>query len=112
MLPKKQKFTKKTYIGYFIGYNSFDIYKVWNTNKNKINKTKNSIFDKSLCYNPTNIYLNQFINKLFIKIDLFKLIQLNFTDIIKINLTKLKLNSYQSKHLSKLKLHNNIKSLN
>ena len=58
MLPKKQKLTKKTYIGYFIKYNSFNIYKIWNTNKNKIIKTKNVIFDKNLHYNPTDINLN------------------------------------------------------
>ena len=108
MLLKKQKLTKRTHIGYFIGHNLFNIYKIWNINKNKIIKTKNVIFDKNLCYSFMDIDLNQFINKLFIKIDLFELIQLNFIETIEINLNKkLKLDP----HLLELKLHNNIESL-
>ena len=58
MLLKKQKLAKKTHIGYFIGYDSSNIYRIWNTSKNKIIKTKNIIFDKNLYYKPTNINLS------------------------------------------------------
>ena len=109
MLPKKQIFTKKTYIGYFIEYNLFNIYKIWNANKNKIIKIKNIILNKNFCCDFIDIDLNQLINELFIEIDLFKLIQSNSIKIIKINLNKeLKFNPY----LPTLKSHSNIEFSN
>ena len=109
MLPKKQKFTKKIHIGYLIEYNSSNIYEIWNTSKNKIIKTKDVTFDGNSHYNSTNIDLNQFIDKPFIEINLFKLIQLNFIKAIEINSNKkLKLNP----HLPKSKPYNNVESLN
>ena len=66
------------------------------------------MFNRNLCSDFTDIDLNQFINKSFIKTDLFKLIQLNLIEAVKIDLNKkLKFNPY----LLKSKLHNNIKSL-
>ena len=89
----------------------FNSYKIWNANKNKIMRVKNIIFDESLCYNSTNINLNQFINELFIELNFLELIQLSFNDIIEIDLKKnLNFNLYQSKNLSKLNLYNNIES--
>ena len=103
MLLKKQKFAKKIYVGYFIKYNSFKIDKIWNANKNKIIKIKNVIFDKNSCYNLTNIDLNQLISKLFIEIDWFELIQLNFVNIIEIDLKEIKIQFVSIKIFIKMK---------
>ena len=111
MLPKKQKLEKRTHIGYLIGYNSSNIYRIWNTSRNKIIRTRDIIFDENLCYNPTDIDLSQLINKPFIETDLPKPIQSDPVDIIEINSEEeQELNSYQSEHLSKLKSHNSIES--
>ena len=108
-ITKRIKIHKKIHIGYFIKYNLFNIYKIWNINKNKIIETKDITFDENSCYNFINIDLNQFINELLIEINLFKLIQLNLIETIKINSSKkLEFNPY----LLKLKSSNNIKSLN
>ena len=108
MLLKKQKFAKKTHVGYFIGYDLFNIYRIWNINKNKVIKTKDVIFDENLCYDSTDINLNQLINESFIEIDLFKLIQSNFIEVIEIDSNEeLEFNLY----LLKLKLYNNVESL-
>ena len=75
--------------------------------QNKIIKTKNIIFDKNSCYNFTDINLNQFINELFIEIDLLKLIQSNLIEAIEIDSNKkLKFDPY----LPESKLHSNVES--
>ena len=108
MLLKKQKLAERTHIGYFIGYNSSNIYRIWNVNKNKVIKTKNITFNENSCYDFTNIDLSQFISKPFIEIDLLELIQSNPIEAIEIDSNKkLKFNL----HLLESKLHNNIKSL-
>ena len=105
MLPKKQKLTRKIHIRYFIKYDSSNIYKILNVNRNKIIKIKNIIFDENSCYDPINIDLNQLINKLFIKIDLFKSIQSNPIEAVRIDLDeKLELNS----HLLEFKSHSTV----
>ena len=57
MLPRKQKLTKRAHIGYLIGYNSSNIYKIWDTNKNKIIKTRDVTFNENSHYHPTDIDL-------------------------------------------------------
>ena len=79
---------KKKIFKYFIRYNSFNIYNIWNASKNKIIKTQDIIFNENLGYNFTNIDLNEFINEPSIDIYLFELIQLNFTKIIEIDSNK------------------------
>ena len=107
MLPKKQKLAERTHIGYFIRYNLFNIYRIWNTNKNKIIRTKNIIFDENSCYNSINIDLSQLISKLFIEIDLFESIQSDFIKAIEIDSNKkLKFNPY----LPESKSYNNVES--
>ena len=108
---KKLKITKKPHFKYFIKYNSFNIYKIWNTNKHKIIKTKDIIINKNLRYDSTNIDLNQLINKPFIEIDLFESIQSNFIKIIEINSNKnlkLSLNSTKLNKLFNLHIINSL----
>ena len=58
MLLKKQKFTKKLYVGQFIKYKLFDIYDIRNASKSKIIKIKNITFDENSHYDFINIILN------------------------------------------------------
>ena len=55
---RNKNLQKKIYIKYFIKYSKFNIDKIWNTNKSKIIKTKNVIFNKNSSYDSTNINLN------------------------------------------------------
>ena len=58
MLPKKQKFAERAHIGYLIGYDLFNIYRIWNVSKNKIIKIRYVIFNEDACYNSMDIDLN------------------------------------------------------
>ena len=107
MLSKKQKLTKKAHIRYLIGYDSSNIYRIWNASKNKVIRTRDIIFDENSCYDSTNIDLNQLISEPFIETDLLESIQSDPIEAIEIDSDEeLELDP----HLPKSKSHNNVES--
>ena len=48
---RRQKLNPKAWIGYLVGYNSTNIYRIWNPTTNRIIATRDVIFDENQLFN-------------------------------------------------------------
>ena len=75
-------------IGYLVGYNFMNIFRIWTLSKKRIIRTKNVIFDHSKFYNLIKINLAQIlaqsIESVVEMLDLLEM-QLTFNQIIKLD---------------------------
>ena len=107
MLLKKQKFAERAHIGYFIGYDLSNIYRIWNAGRNKVIRTRDVTFDENSRYDPMDIDLGQLISELFIETDLLESIQSDPIEAIEIDSDEeLELDP----HLLESKPHSNVES--
>ena len=49
-IPRKQKLAPRAHIGYLVGYDSTNIYRIWMPSKKKIIRTKDVTFNEKLFY--------------------------------------------------------------
>ena len=62
-IPRTQKLLPRAYIGYLMGYDSTNIYRIWIPSKRQIVRTRNVTFDESKYYDPTETDLGQLLNE-------------------------------------------------
>jgi hypothetical protein len=51
-IPRSKKLEPRAYIGYLVGYESSNIYRIWIPSKKKVITTRDVTFNESLFYNP------------------------------------------------------------
>ena len=54
-IPKKQKLQPRAQIGYLIGYNSSNIFRIWIPQEQRVIVTRDVTFDESKKYNPDDL---------------------------------------------------------
>jgi hypothetical protein len=54
-IPKKKKLDPRAHIGYFMGYDSTNIYRIWIPTKQKVIRSRDVTFDHRSYYNPQDI---------------------------------------------------------
>ena len=54
-IPKQKKLQPRALIGYFIGYDSTNIFRIWIPSRNKVIRTRDVQFDYNLFYDPYDI---------------------------------------------------------
>ena len=54
-IPRKQKLEARAQIGYLIGYDSRNIYRVWNPVNGKVIRTRDVTFDENRLYHPDQV---------------------------------------------------------
>ena len=62
-IPRTQKLLPRAHIGYLMGYDSTNIYRIWIPSKRQIVRTRNVTFDESKYYDPTETDLGQLLNE-------------------------------------------------
>ena len=60
-IPKLQRLELRAYIGYLVGWDATDIYRIWLPSKHKIIRTRDVIFSKEV-YNPTDLDASAVLN--------------------------------------------------
>src|SRR5436190_3976269 len=60
-IPREQKLAPRAHIGYLVGYDSMNIYRIWMPSKKKIIRTRDVTFNKKLFYNPKEPDLAQIL---------------------------------------------------
>ena len=51
-IPKTQKLDPRAFIGYLVGYDSTNIYRIWVPSKDKVVRTRDVLFDEEQFYDP------------------------------------------------------------
>ena len=51
-IPKSEKLKPRAHIGYLVGYDSTNIFRIWIPSKQRVIRTRDVTFDKTLFYNP------------------------------------------------------------
>src|SRR5208282_5442939 len=54
-IPKKQKLEPRAHIGYLVGYDSTNIYRIWIPSRNKVIRSRDVTFDHASLYDPRDI---------------------------------------------------------
>jgi hypothetical protein len=54
-IPKTQKLDPRAQIGYLLGYNSTNIFRIWIPKKHQVIKTRDVTFDKLRKYHPDDL---------------------------------------------------------
>jgi hypothetical protein len=54
-IPKKQKLRSRAQIGYLLGYNSSNIFRIWIPQEHKVIATRDVTFDESKKYDPDDL---------------------------------------------------------
>ena len=62
-IPKKKKLEPRAYIGYLVGYDSTNIYRIWILTYKKVICTRDVTMDNNLLYNPTDLVLSDMIKE-------------------------------------------------
>jgi hypothetical protein len=62
-IPRTQKLAPRAHIGYLVGYESTNIFRVWVPSKKKVIKTRDVTFNEQLFYNPTEIDLASLLRR-------------------------------------------------
>src|SRR5436190_16988800 len=60
---KKKKLEPRAYIGYLVGYDSTNIYRIWIPTYKKVIRTRDVTMDNNLLYHPTNLVLSDMIKE-------------------------------------------------
>lgn len=56
-IPRKKKVQPRAHIGYLLGYDSTNIFKIWIPSRRKIIRTRDVTFNETLFYNPNEVDL-------------------------------------------------------
>ena len=62
-LSKKQKLSERAHIGYLIGYDSSNIFRIWIPSINKIIRIRDVVFDEISFYNLNNADLYETVKE-------------------------------------------------
>ena len=62
-IPKRQKLQPRALIGYFIGYNSTNVFRIWIPSRNKVIRTRDVQFDHTSFYNLYDIDISHAIQQ-------------------------------------------------
>ena len=54
-ITKRGKLDLRCYIGYLVGYNSTNIFRIWIPSKGKVIRTRDVRFDSNSSYNPLDL---------------------------------------------------------
>jgi hypothetical protein len=54
-IPKKQKLRPRAQIGYLVGYNSSNIFRIWVPQDKKVIETRDVTFNESMKYDPDDL---------------------------------------------------------
>jgi hypothetical protein len=58
-VPKKDKLQPRAHIGYLVGYDSTNIFRIWIPSLERVIRTRDVIFDEETLYNPADIDWSQ-----------------------------------------------------
>ena len=61
-IPKKSKMAPRALIGYLVGYDSTNIFRVWVPQKRKVIRSRDVIFDEDKRYDPNQPYLEELLH--------------------------------------------------
>lgn len=56
-IPRLEKLAPRAYIGYLVGYNSTNIYRIWIPSRDEVVRTRDVTFDETKFYDPTELDL-------------------------------------------------------
>jgi hypothetical protein len=62
-LLRKEKLQPRAYIGYLVGYDALNIFRVWIPSRNKVIRTRDVIFDEQKFFNLTELDLGNLIKE-------------------------------------------------
>ena len=62
-IPRKQKLAERAHIGFLVGYDSTNIFRIWIPLKRKIIRTRDILFDENSSYDPSEPDLLQLIEE-------------------------------------------------
>src|SRR5436190_14246823 len=62
-IPKKKKLEPRAHIGYLVGYDSTNIYRIWIPTYKKVICTRDVIMDNNLLYYPIDLVLSDMIKE-------------------------------------------------
>ena len=83
-ISNREKMRIKTHIDFIINYGSINIWFIWILNQRKVIRICDVIFDKNSHYQSHKINVVQLISKSFLKNDILKISQNDFTKFIEI----------------------------
>ena len=62
-IPRKQKLEPRAFIGYLVGYDSTNIFKIWIPSQEKVIRTRDVTFDERLFYDPAELDLGHILHE-------------------------------------------------
>lgn len=63
LIPRSQKLAERAHIGYLVGYDSTNIYRIWIPSLCKVIRTRDVLFNENEFYNPEDIDLAQLLGR-------------------------------------------------
>jgi hypothetical protein len=63
LIPKADKLAPRAFIGYLVGYDSRNIFLVWNSTNNRVYRVRDVLFDDSSYYNPSDFKAEQLLRQ-------------------------------------------------
>lgn len=61
LIPRKEKLVPRAFIGYLIGYDSTNIFRIWIPSRMRVVRTRDVTFDHSRFYDPTDLDLGNLL---------------------------------------------------
>ena len=62
-LPRKSKLEPRAYIGYLVGYDSTNIFRIWVPSQNKVIRTRDVRIDGNSLYNPIDLDIDEVLRE-------------------------------------------------
>jgi Reverse transcriptase (RNA-dependent DNA polymerase) len=62
-IPRRQKLEPRAHIGYLVGYDASNIYRVWIPSQEKVIRTRDVTFDDTLFYDPSELDLGHILRE-------------------------------------------------
>jgi hypothetical protein len=62
-IPRRQKLDPRAYIGYLMGYDSSNIYRIWISSKKKVIRIRDVTFNEQLFYDSAEINLGHILRE-------------------------------------------------
>ena len=62
-IPKKNKLDARAHIGYLVGYDSTNIYRIWIPSRKKVIRTRDVTMNNNLLYDPTDLDISALLKE-------------------------------------------------
>ena len=62
VIPRKEKLEPRAFIGYLVGYDSTNIFRIWIPSRMKVIRTRDVMFDKTRFYEPNELDIGHLLN--------------------------------------------------